>query len=393
MPAPPPDPDRLFHGQDAVEAIAQRWVGRFDNRRQVQASLARGGPPAPELTREHRSLEVVRLAAPQLGEAILYLQECRATAPGLAHRQRVMRLRVADGAQGVRAEQLFFREGPAYDRPLLPADQVRTLGEEAFTRYPGCDLFFCFEPEHNRWRGAMQPGTCRYHHPQDGEVCAEFAMLLPEDQLWYRDRSLRLRDGGIRGEVDGFSWLLFDRLPAIPGEAPATNSETMEDLVGLGLPALARQMGVWTGTFRRYDAEGHLLDSFPSTVEQRLDRQDGRWHYRQWSRFPLAATEPRQIEACGEILDGRLHFTSGRLRGWAMDVPEAPGTTVLLMTSCDGSDLLMQEISQLADGGRRRFRVSQTLQGGRLVGRSLIDEHKVGEASDSWPPSPGDTDG
>jgi hypothetical protein len=76
-----------------------------------------------------------------------------------------------------------------------------------------------------------------------------------------------------------------------------------------------------------------------------------------------------------------------------MDVPEAPGTTVLLMTSCDGSDLLMQEISQLADGGRRRFRVSQTLQGGRLVGRSLIDEHKVGEASESWPPSPGDTDG
>ncbi len=139
MAAPPPDPDWLLQGQNAVEAIAQRWIGRFDNRRQVRATLIRGGPAVPELTREHRSLEVVRLAAPQLGEVNLYLQECRATVPGLAHRQRVMRLRVADGGEGVRAEQLFFREGPAYDRPLLPADQVRTLGEEAFTRYPGTD--------------------------------------------------------------------------------------------------------------------------------------------------------------------------------------------------------------------------------------------------------------
>jgi hypothetical protein len=380
MPAPSPDPDRPLLGQDAVEAIAQRWIGRFDNRRQVQASLARGGPAVPELTREHRSLEVVRLAAPQLGEVILYLQECRAAAPGLAHRQRVMRLRVAEGGEEVRAEQLFFREGPAYDRPLLPADQVRTLGEEAFTRYPGCDLFFRFEPAHNRWRGAMQPGTCRYHHPQDGEVCAEFAMLLPEDQLWYRDRSLRLRDGGIRGEVDGFSWLLFDRLPADPGEPSPTSAGTLDDLVSLGLPALARQMGLWEGTFRRYDAEGRLLEAFPSTVEQRLDHQNGRWLYHQRSRFPLAATEPRLIEARGEILNGRLHFSSGRLRGWAMDVPEAPGTTVLLMESGDGGDRRVQEISQLADGGRRRFRVSQTLQDGRLVGRSLIDERKVAEA-------------
>ncbi|MEB3335523.1 MAG: CpcT/CpeT family chromophore lyase [Cyanobacteriota bacterium] len=386
MPSPPPDPDRLLGGQEAVEAIARRWVGRFDNRRQVQASLARGGPPAPELTREHRSLEVVRLAAPQLGEVILYFQEGRASVPGLAHRQRVMRLRVAEAGEGVRAEQLFFREGPAYDRPLLPAEQVETLGEEAFTRYPGCDLFFHFEPGHNRWRGAMRPGACRYHHPRDGEVCAEFAMLLPEDQLWYRDRSLRLSDGGIRGEVDGFSWLLFDRLT----NDPAADADS---LPSLGLPALARQMGLWEGTFRRYDAEGRLLDAFPSSVEQRLHHQDGRWHYRQWSRFPQAAEEPRLIEASGEILQGRLHFASGRLRGWAMDVPEAPGTTVLLMESRDGSDRRVQEISQLADGGRRRFRVSQTLQDGQLVGRSLIDEHKVAGDPDAWIPSPEPSDG
>ena len=50
-----------------LETIAARWQGSFHNRRQVVASLARGGPVAPELTRELRSMEVERLQAPQLG--------------------------------------------------------------------------------------------------------------------------------------------------------------------------------------------------------------------------------------------------------------------------------------------------------------------------------------
>ncbi len=58
-------------------------------------------------------------------------------------------------------------------------------------------------------------------------------MLLYADQLWYGDRSLRVRDGSVRGEIDGFSWLLFDRRE----KASA-------------LPAIARQQGVWRGVSR-----------------------------------------------------------------------------------------------------------------------------------------------
>ena len=368
-PAPASDPG----GEEAVETVARLWTGRFDNARQVQASLARGGPAVPELTREHRTLEVVRLAAPQLGPVVLYLQECRASVPLRAHRQRVLRLRPDEAGEGVVAEQLFFRDGPTYDRPLLSADQVAGLGEEAFTRYPGCDLLIHFEPEHNRWRGAMRPLTCRYHHPVDGEVCAEFAMLLSEGLHGYRDRSLRLSDGSIRGEVDGFSWLLFDR--HTPDALPA-------------LPDLAQQMGVWEGTFRRYDADGVLQESFASTIVQSLEEKDGRWHYRQTSLFPEATLGPRRIEATGEIIGERLHFQSERLRGWAMDVPDAPGTTVLLFESLDGSGLQVQEVSQLVDGGRGRLRTTQILREGRLVGRSHIDERKTSHDPFTWTAPP-----
>jgi hypothetical protein len=374
-PAPGSDPG----GEQAVETVARLWIGRFDNARQVQASLARGGPAVPELTREHRSLEVVRLEATQLGPVVLYLQECRASVPLRAHRQRVLRLRPDEAGEGVVAEQLFFRDGPTYDRPLLSADQVAGLGEEAFTRYPGCDLLIHFEPEHNRWRGAMRPGACRYHHPVDGEVCAEFAMLLSEGQHWYRDRSLRLSDGSIRGEVDGFSWLLFDRL------APDDTST----LPVLGLPSLAEQMGVWEGIFRRYDAEGGLQESFAITVVQRLEARDGRWLYSQKSLYRETASGSRWIETSGEILGGRLHFQSDRVRGWAMDVPDAPGTTLLVLESLDGSGLQMQEVSQLVDGGSRRLRTTQIFREGRLVGRTHIDEQKTSQDPLTWtPPAP-----
>ena len=107
-----------------LETIAARWQGAFHNRRQVAASLARGGPPAPELTREPRTMVVERLVAPQLGEVVLYFQEFRAGTPRLAHRQRVVVLRVDPQRGQVRAEQLFFRGGPTDDRPPLEASRV-----------------------------------------------------------------------------------------------------------------------------------------------------------------------------------------------------------------------------------------------------------------------------
>ena len=347
-----------------LETIAARWQGSFHNRRQVAASLARGGPVAPELTRELRSMEVERLQAPQLGEVVLYFQEFRACAPHLAQRQRVVVLREDPGRGSIRAEQLFFRGGPTYDRPPMAASLVQALGPEAFDRHPGCYLFFEAEPALDRFRARMDPGACRYRHPQDGEVCADFEMLLHPDQLWYRDRSLRLADGSVRGEVDGFSWLLFDRATG------ATGAE---------LPALVRQQGVWRGTFRRYDAEGGLLETFPSTITIRVCQEGDCWRYHQSNLLGPEDAPLRRIEARGEIHSGRVWFASERYQGWAMDLPgEQPAAgSLLVMQPHDPADPEVHEIISCSPDGRRRWRVSQLLKDGRLVGRTSIDEEKL----------------
>lgn len=352
-----------------LETIAARWQGSFHNRRQVAATIARGGPAAPELTRELRTMVVERLQAPQLGAVVLYFQEFRASAPQLAQRQRVVVLGIDPQRGAVRAEQLFFRGGPTYDRPPLAASLVAELGPEAFDRHPGCDLFFTAEPALDRFRARMDPGACRYHHPQDGEVCAEFEMLLHADQLWYRDRSLRLADGSVRGEVDGFSWLLFDRAEAAAGLAEAT------------LPALVRQRGIWRGTFRRYDAEGVLRETFPSTITIRVSQDAGRWLYHQSNLHGTEDAPLRRIEAHGEIHSGRVWFASERYQGWAMDLPgeEPAAGSLLVMHPRDPADPDIHETIRCSPDGRRRWRVSQLLKEGQLVGRTLIDEERLTE--------------
>lgn len=205
-------PEAVPSGEAAIAAIIECWIGCWCNQRQVDANLARGGRAAPELSRERRRLKVVRLDAAQLGEVVLFFEEERASLPGLVHRQRVVSLVLEGEQQQPRAQQLFFREGPAYDREPLEPAAVAALPREAFRHEDGCDLFFRWEAEPCRWRGSMRPCACRYQHPQSGWVYADFEMLLYPDQHWYRDRSLRLEDHSVRGEVDGFSWLLFDRV-------------------------------------------------------------------------------------------------------------------------------------------------------------------------------------
>jgi len=199
----------------AVQAIAALWSGSFDNHRQVEANLARGLPVAPELTRERRRLTVLPIAMPQLGPTVLFLEEYRETNPAVAHRQRVVSLSWDEARSQVRAEQWFFADLPTYDRAPADPVSVAALPRERFRHEATCDLYFTREERWGRWRGSMDPMACKYPQGSDGIVYAEFDMLLQPDGLWYRDRSIRTRDGSIRGEIDGFSWLLFDRRAAL----------------------------------------------------------------------------------------------------------------------------------------------------------------------------------
>ena len=364
-------------GQAAIEKFASWWVGAYSNQRQVNTDRIQGEPDYPESVRLLRQMRVQRLNAPAIGPLVLYLEEIKSDLPNKAHRQRVMTFNWKANTGEVEVEQLFFSTELAYDRHFIPASDVEKMKRADFTRQPTCDLFFSWDPTLQRFKGGMKPRACQYDHPTSGPVYAEFDMILDANRIWYRDRSMKRGDGSIRGEIDGFSWLRFDRLADVPSLA---NGDTISKRAMLALmPVTARMEGTWEGAFRRYDANGVLNQTVASTVIVRF-LEDGNANDYSQTNITRAPGQPEQrIDSFGKWDIDRLRFSNARLDGWAKDVAEDPSglMSIFSMTFKDGSGMTVSEVVSLSPDGRSRSRATQYLVGGKIVRRTLIDEVKV----------------
>ncbi len=356
--------------EQTIEEIAYQWVGRYDNHRLVASNMALGEPIAPEFTREKRELTVERLNAPQFGKTILYLEEYRQSQPQVAHRQRVMSLVWDETFKKVRLLQYFFKSGSTYDRKPLKAEAVAKMLITDFERIDRCDLFFELDEKNKRYRAGMIPRACTYEHPTDGPVYADYEMLLYPNQMWYRDRSIKEKSGAIRGEIDGFSWLRFDK---------KTNELPSIEQFNAQFPVISKQIGTWEGRFRRYDADGKLTADFKSQITVRLDLNNFEKPYQQINKYTFEDGRTQTIESFGRIEGNKLIFENAQIEGWAND-PEADmnkNTTLMYMKYKDGSGMYVYEIITLSDDGKNRSRATQYLQNGKIIRRTLIDEVRV----------------
>jgi hypothetical protein len=364
-------------GQAAVEQFARWWVGSFSNERQINTDRIRNEPDYPESVRLLRNMRVQRLNAPAIGPLVLYLEEIKTDQPDKAHRQRVMTFNWKADTNEIEVEQLFFSTELAYDRHFIPARDVEKMKRADFTRQTGCDLFFTWDNARQRFKGGMRARACQYDHPTSGPVYAEFDMILDANRLWYRDRSIKRGDGTIRGEIDGFSWLRFDRLADVPNLA---NGDRISKSAMLKLmPTMARMEGTWEGIFRRYDAGGVLTQTLPSVVVVRFLEDGNAFDYSQTNMTRAPGQPDQRIESFGKWDVDRLRFSNARLDGWAMDVAGDPNglTSIFMMNFKDGSGMTVSEIVSLSADGKSRSRATQYLVGGKVVRRTLIDEVKM----------------
>jgi hypothetical protein len=361
----------------AIEKFATWWVGSFSNERQINTDRLQNEPDYPESVRLLRNIRVQRLNAPAIGPLVLYLEEIKTDQPDKAHRQRVMTFNWKADTGEIEVEQLFFSTELAYDRHFIPASDVEKMKRADFTRERGCDLFFTWDNARQRFKGGMRARACQYDHPTSGPVYAEFDMILDANRLWYRDRSIKRGDGTIRGEIDGFSWLRFDRLANVVdlGGGDRISKQAMLVL----MPATARMEGTWQGTFRRYDGAGTLTQTLASTVIVRFLEDGNAFDYSQTNITREGNGPEQRIESVGKWDVDRLRFSNSRLDGWAKDVAEDPTglTSIFVMTFKDGSGMTVSEVVSLSPDGKSRSRATQYLVGGKIVRRTLIDEVKT----------------
>ena len=368
-------------GSELRERFAKYWTGAFSNERQARAERLNREPDYPEAVRLVRDMRVHRLNAPAIGDIVLFLEEVKADRPQLAHRQRVMTLLWRESTGEIEVEQLFPSLDQAYDRPFISPEEVEQLSREDLFPVAECNLFFRWEPEKQRFKGGMRPRACRYEHPQSGPVYAEFDMVLDRHRLWYRDRSIKVADGAVRGEIDGFSWLRFDRLSDRP--VLANGDRISRAQLRRRMPLTAKMEGVWEGTFRRVGPKGEIIEALPSRITVQLLPDGEAYDYRQINVLNPDGDEEQRIESYGKWDVDRLRFFNGRLEGWAKAVAadEAGQTAVFLMEFKDGSGLTVSEVVSFRPGDPdARMRATQYMRDGRIVRRTLIDEIKVSGA-------------
>ncbi len=365
-------------GAELLETFANYWTGSFSNERQAKAERLNREPDYPEAVRLVRDMRVHRLDAPAIGDEVLFLEEVKSDQPQLAHRQRVMTLLWHESSGEIEVEQHFTSLDQAYDRPPMAAEDVAELGREDLFLVPECNLFFRWEAEAERFKGGMRPQACRYEHPQSGPVYAEFDMLLDRHRLWYRDRSIIIADGSIRGEIDGFSWLRLDRLADAPVLANGDRISRAE--LRRRAPLTAKMEGVWEGVFRRVDPEGQIIETLPSRIIVRLLPDGEEYDYHQINLLNPDTDAEQRIESYGKWDVDRLRFFNDRLEGWAKSVAadEAGQTSVFLMEFKDGSGLTVSEVVSFRPGDPDvRMRATQYMRDGQILRRTLIDEVKV----------------
>lgn len=365
-------------GQAEIERFAELWEGFFSNERQVRREELAGEPDYPEAVRLFRDLRVYRLDAPRIGDEVLFLEEIKADQPESAHRQRVMTLTWHAATREIEVNQLFFGSGPSYDRALIPPATVEKMSRADFRLESGCNLFFTWNDELSRFEGGMRPRKCEYEHPESGLVYAEFDMLLDADRLWYRDRSIIIENQTVRGEIEGFSWLRFDRLsndPAIGNGDRISKAELAKRLSYANTSG-----GVWEGTFRRFDAEGEAIETRPSRIEYRFLDDGEPYDFAQVNILdPGLATEER-IESVGKWDVDRLRFSNARLDGFAIELSTDTDNrhSVFLMEFKGEGGVTVSEVITVVPGDPdRRLRATQYIRDGRIIRRTLIDEIRV----------------
>lgn len=143
------------------------------------------------------------------------------------------------------------------------------------------------------------------------------------------------------------------------------------------LPVTARHVGTWKGIYRRYDSDGALTGEFSSLVEISYDDQAG---YRQKNTYSRDGEVFQVIDSNGTVVDDRLVFDSGRVKGWVIDVAadDAQLSSMLHLGFVDGSGIYCYEVITLSPDATRRHRATQCFRDGDVISRTLIDEQRVG---------------
>ena len=144
------------------------------------------------------------------------------------------------------------------------------------------------------------------------------------------------------------------------------------------MPILARNEGVWDGTYAYFNAQDELIDKHKSRLICRITGdEDVPYHQTNHYTWDDGKTDIRDFKAT--YADKRIWFDNELIKGWAAEVglDEYNRTTMLYWQRVGDPELYLYEMIQNSDDGQHRTRTWHWIRGGLLETRTAIQEQLV----------------
>jgi hypothetical protein len=187
-----------------VESLGKLWPGVRDSTEEVFVSSDPSVSAWGEGSERRVRTVVAPVAAPWLGQHVLYLEEFLHDDPDSIRRQLLLDLQPAEPpAIGVRVRLYAFKEPQRWvhlnRRPQLLTNLQRT----AVVKAEGCDLML--RKEGDQFTGGTVGRGC-IDIRDGGKRYVEYRLVIGEDLYWYRRRVLLRKADDLQEEVFGFNF-------------------------------------------------------------------------------------------------------------------------------------------------------------------------------------------
>jgi hypothetical protein len=137
------------------------------------------------------------------------------------------------------------------------------------------------------------------------------------------------------------------------------------------MPLLARHIGEWEGTYTYVDPSGEVIDRHTALLTHSFPDPDGD-DYFQVNHYFWPDGKEERIEFPGLLKDGKLHFNTERIDGFAWEIDE--NTIILQWKYVADPSVGLYEMINLDPTGNHRTRTWHWLKDGACFQRTLINE-------------------
>ncbi|MEM6681098.1 MAG: DUF3598 domain-containing protein [Pseudomonadota bacterium] len=159
------------------------------------------------------------------------------------------------------------------------------------------------------------------------------------------------------------------------------------------MPELCRHEGVWEGTYRYLLPDLSVADSHGSRLICRTRDLEGRFPYDQTNISLWEDGRELVMDFPATYADGGIMFDDAVIKGRFSEVEGDPSRLTIFgtwvwtdasMVPFPTTDLIMYEMIQSSACGQHRARTWHWVDSGKIVLRTLIEEHKVTADWKAW---------